>query len=427
MQKVLDTILRDVPLRSPCSRKRDDWSRQMAHDATQRAVEVTAQPRASDHRRPILVAAEMPMVYRCMTHSPSFAELSDRDLIAEVQRLAGSERAATAAMVACLAEMDTRRLYLGEGCRSLFAYCTQVLHLSEHAAYARIEAARAVRRFPVILERLSGGEVTLTAIGLLRPHLTEANHLEILDCARFKLKRDVEELVASLAPQPDAPAMVRKLPERPMPQPTVMTAESSTVTLEVSAPVAPAAPAPLDSAQPATVVPLAPERYRMQFTVGRATRDKFRRAQDLLRHSVPNGDPAAIFDRALTILVEKLERAKFAAASRPRRASSTPIRSRHIPAAVKRAVAQRDAGQCAFVGAAGRCVERGALEFHHLVPYAEGGKATAENIQLRCRAHNQYEAEQWFGPLMVRELGPGPSSQWHGIRASALRSNEDFL
>jgi 5-methylcytosine-specific restriction endonuclease McrA len=356
-----------------------------------------------------------------MTHTPSFAELSDRDLIAEVQRLAGSECAATAAMVACLAEMDMRRLYLGEGCRSLFAYCTQVLHLSEHAAYARIEAARAVRRFPVILERLSGGEITLTAIGLLRPHLTEANHLEILERARFKLKRDVEELVASLAPKPDAPAMVRKVPEPAMPQPTLMTAERSTVTLAVSAPVAPAAPARLKTVQPATVVPLAPERYKIQFTVGRATRDKFRRAQDLLRQSVPNGDPAEIFDRALTMLVEKLERTKFAAARRPRRACSTPTRSRHIPAAVKRAVAQRDAGQCAFVGPAGRCVERGALEFHHLVPYVEGGGASAENIQLRCRAHNQYEAEQWFGPLMVRELGPGPSAHWHGIRAGAPR------
>lgn len=185
--------------------------------------------------------------------------------------------------------------------------------------------------------------------------------------------------------------------------------------------------APAKSAPAATVVPLAPERYKIQFTVGPATRDKFRRAQDLLRQSVPNGDPAEIFDRALTVLVEKLERTKFAAATRPRRASFTPIRNRHIPAAVKRAVAQRDAGQCAFVGPAGRCVERGALEFHHVVPYAEGGKATAENIQLRCRAHNQYEAEQWFGPRMVRELGPGPSSQWHRVRASAPRSNEGSL
>jgi hypothetical protein len=363
------------------------------------------------------------MLYRCMTHSSSFTELSDRDLIAEVQRLAGTERAATAAMVACLAEMDTRRLYLGEGCRSLFAYCTQVLHLSEHAAYARIEAARAARRFPVILQRLGSGEITLTAIGLLRAHLTEVNHLEILDAARFKLKRDVEELVASLAPKADAPAMVRRLPEPAMPQQTLIAAGRSaalTVSMAV-APVPPAAPPPVRPAPAAPVVPLAPERYKIQFTVGRATRDKFRRAQDLLRHSVPNGDPAEIFDRALTMLVEKLERTRFAAASRPRPASSAPVRSRHIPAAVKRAVAQRDEGRCAFAGPAGRCVERGALEFHHVVPYAEGGKATAENIQLRCRAHNQYEAEQWFGPLMVRELGPGPSSQWHDVRASAPR------
>lgn len=359
-----------------------------------------------------------------MTYSPSFAELSDRDLIAEVQRLAGSERAATAAIVACLAEMDTRRLYLGEGCRSLFAYCTQVLHLSEHAAYARIEAARAVRRFPVILERLRAGEITLTAIGLLRPHLTEANHLEVLDAARFKLKRDVEELVASLAPKLDAPTMVRKLPEPAMPQPTLIAAEHSAATPTVSMPVSPVPPAASARPRPAPkapVVPLAAERYKIQFTVGRATRDKLRRAQDLLRHSVPNGDPAVIFDRALTVLIETLERTKFAAAKRPRRASSTPMRSRHIPASVRRAVAQRDAGQCAFIGTAGRCVERGALEFHHVVPYAEGGKAAAENIQLRCRAHNQYEAEQWFGPLMVRELGPGPSSHWHDVRASAPR------
>jgi hypothetical protein len=45
-------------------------------------------------------------------------------------------------------ELDTRRLYLGEGCSSLFTYCTQVLHLSEHAAYNRIETARAARFSP---------------------------------------------------------------------------------------------------------------------------------------------------------------------------------------------------------------------------------------------------------------------------------------
>jgi hypothetical protein len=63
-----------------------------------------------------------------------------------VKTLAADERQATARLIAGLAELDARRLYLGEGCPSLFAYCTQVLHLSEHAAYGRIEAARTARR-----------------------------------------------------------------------------------------------------------------------------------------------------------------------------------------------------------------------------------------------------------------------------------------
>jgi len=65
---------------------------------------------------------------------------------------------------------------------------------------------------------------------------------------------------------------------------------------------------------------------------------------------------------------------------------------------VKRAVWDRDAGRCAFVGREGRCAERGFLEFHHVVPYASGGAATLANIQLRCRAHNQYEAGEVFDP-----------------------------
>ena len=136
------------------------------------------------------------------------------------------------------------------------------------------------------------------------------------------------------------------------------------------------------------MTPLAPERYKVQFTVSRDTHDKLRRVQDLLRHSIPDGDPAAIFDRALTLLLADLERTKLAAANRPHTARRTQSGSRHIPAAVRRQVWQRDAGQCAFVGPAGRCTERGFLEFHHVRPYADGGATVVENLELRCRAHN---------------------------------------
>jgi hypothetical protein len=98
------------------------------------------------------------------------ASLSDDELLEEVVKLAASERAATVQLIAALAEVDSRRLYLGQGCSSLFVYCTSILRLSEHAAYGRIEAARAARRFPVLLDMLRCGELTLTSLCLAAPH-----------------------------------------------------------------------------------------------------------------------------------------------------------------------------------------------------------------------------------------------------------------
>ena len=354
----------------------------------------------------------------------SIGQLSDRDLLAHVHSATARERDATAQLVALLMELDTRRLYLAEGCASLFAYCTQVLHLSEHAAYHRIEAARAARRFPVILERLVDGTVNLTAIGLLAPLLTPQNHLELLDAARHKSKRDVEELVARTRPRPDAPAVIRKLPQPKPPGPSGvegLTVESDGPTLATGDMNTPSPGEPSLSAPPprgAEVKPLAPERYRIQLTVDRETHDKLRRAQDLLRHTIPDGDPAAIFDKAITLLLKELSKAKHAATGRPRpaRPNAAPSENaRHIPAAVRRAVWQRDRAQCAFVGGRGRCTERGFLEFHHLVPYAVGGVATIANLALRCRAHNAYEAEQYCGARRP----PLPPDEHEGERSGA--------
>lgn len=360
--------------------------------------------------------------------------LSDDALVSEVARLAGHERQVTAQLVAMLAELDARRLYLPAGCSSLFTYCTQVLHLSEHAAYHRIEAARAGRRFPEILERLACADLTLTTVTLLASHLTEANHRALLDAARHKSKREVEHLVAALKPQADAPSVLRKLPpagsvslapslHQQTAVPGLQGESDGMVTASVPLPRA----ASVAPARRAVVTPLAPERYKLQLTISRETHDKLRRAQDLLRHLVPNGDPAPIVDRALTLLVAALEKRKVAAVKGSRTNQAKPAdtkdgqaplagespkrqdaRSRQIPAAVRRSVWARDAGQCAFVGTAGRCTERGMLEFHHVVPYADGGRATPDNLELRCRRHNQYEAERWFGEpggrLVLREV-----------------------
>ena len=76
-------------------------------------------------------------------------------------------------------------------------------------------------------------------------------------------------------------------------------------------PALPATPRPIVQAS-------APERYRVQFTIGQETHEKLRRLQALLRREIPDGDPAAIFDRALTVLLERVEKAKLAAAAKPR-------------------------------------------------------------------------------------------------------------
>jgi hypothetical protein len=290
----------------------------------------------------------------------ALAQLSDQDLLAHLHLAAQAEHRATAHLVALLIELDCRRLYLAEGFPSLFAYCTDALHLSEPAAYNRIEVARAARRFPIILDGLAAGELTLASIKLLAPHLTADNHRGVLTRARHKSKREVEELVAALHPRPDVPSVIRKLPA-PQSDQRVLAAHA-----ESALPVEP--PRAMRSSSRPEVTPLTPERYKIQFTVSRQTRDKLRRAQDLLRHAVLDGDPAIIFDRALSLLLTKLERSKTGATDRPRSTGPGTSRranaaSRHVPAATQRVVWQRDGGRCAFTGPQGRCPATAFLEY----------------------------------------------------------------
>ena len=334
------------------------------------------------------------------TPDTGFAALSDDRLVAEVHRLAGGERCATAAFVRSLMELDARRLFLAQGCSSLFTYCTQVLHLAEGSAYNRIEAARAARRFPLILSALEDGSLTLTAARLLAPHLTPGNHGVVIGSARHKTKREIELLIAGLSPRPAAPTFIRKLAERRRGAEKATAAETA-----AAAPQGPSVrAAPMSRA---VAAPLSLERYKVQLTISRETYDKLRRTQDLLRHTIPTGDPAEIFDHALTLLLDALERRRCAATASPRRSREATPGSRHIPAAVKREVCKRDGGQCAFVGSQGRCRERGFLEFHHVEPYAAGGAATVDNVQLRCKRHNAHEASLFFGnssdPAIVKE------------------------
>ena len=362
--------------------------------------------------------------------------LSDHDLLVRLELLAVKERESSVELVAHLAALDSRpSLFAAQGFSSLFMYCTQALRLSEDAACNRIEAARAGRRFPLILELLASGSLILTSVRLLGKHLTPENHESVLAKARDRSRREIEVLVAELAPRPDVPSAVRKLP-CPTATPPASAGPGLVMT---SAPFAvDTAIAPSPSPLPATPRPIvqasAPERYRVQFTIGQETHEKLRQLQALLRREIPDGDPGVLFDRALTVLLEKVEKAKLGAATKPR--PDRPIRlgtdkgvhkpgpgSRHIPREVQRAVWRRDAGQCAFVAFTGRrCTERTFLEFHHVQAYALQGPATVENISLRCWRHNQYEAELIFGPR-APSIVCGPSPSFDLARTGPSRSD----
>lgn len=342
----------------------------------------------------------------------SLAAMADRELLERTVQVARATRYLTAGLLALLGECDARRLYLGAGCSSLFTYCTRVLHLSEHAAYHRIEAARAARRFPVILDLVAEGALTLTTIALLRPHLTEDNHRQLLAAARHCSKREVEHQVASLAPKADVSSLVRRLPAQAHDAGPLL--DTATAAMPLPAVAAPASPlpafAPLSARTPAPtaaprsqVAPLAADRYLLRVTLSGAAHARLRRAQALMGHRVPDGDPAAIINDALALLVDRLERTKFAKRRRSGRKSPEPSASasaggsRHIPAAIRRQVWSRDEGRCAFAGSHGRCTETHRLEFHHVIPFARGGPTTVENLALRCRAHNCHESELAFG------------------------------
>jgi 5-methylcytosine-specific restriction endonuclease McrA len=267
----------------------------------------------------------------------------------------------------------------------------------------------------------------LTAVVLLAPHLTPPAAEELLAAATHKTKAEVERLLAERFPRPDLPNMVQAIApagvaDTPAPGPAVGAEPQLvpepvglSVPLQSQIQLAPPAQAPLP---PARIAPLAPERFALQVTITGTAHDLLRQAQALLGHSVPSGDVAQVIERALMALVTQLEKQKFAKCDRPGTQRGTS-NSRHVPAAVKRAVFQRDRGQCTFVCENGRrCESRTRLEYDHLEAVARGGRATVSGIRLLCRTHNQHAAERVFGRAFMdgkRERGRSRGRQHAAI------------
>ena len=167
-----------------------------------------------------------------------------------------------------------------------------------------------------------------------------------------------------------------------------------------------AAPVGHSATRSAVVEPLSPARYKVQFTASAELRDKLERLSALMRSEVPDGDLAAIVERAVTEKLERLEARRYAQARAPRKGladTDTSPASRHIPAAVRRAVRERDGDRCRYVDEQGRrCSARDRLEFHHRHPFGMGGDHGPGNIRLLCSIHNRYMAEHDYGQSVIR-------------------------
>jgi len=247
---------------------------------------------------------------------------------------------------------------------------------------------------------LRDGRLHLTGIVKLAPHLTDENRDVLLARATHRSKQQIEELLAEFFPRSDAPTVMRKLPQRQpavaeaRPSPAASASEVSGLRLDAVAAL-PAPPAP------AVVVPLAPARYKVQFTASEELNDKLERLRALMRRKAPDGDLAAIIEEAVTEKLERLEARRFGRTKTPRSqlaTSDTSAGSRYIPAAVKRTVSERDEWQCRYRDEQGRrCPERVRLEYHHRHPYGFGGDRRHKNLALVCKAHNELLARHDCG------------------------------
>jgi hypothetical protein len=319
------------------------------------------------------------------TQFPS--RLSDDELIAEMNRLARCERHDIASLIAHIAEFDERKLHLALGYSSLFVYCCEVLKLSTGEAYRRIEVARYARKYPMILDKLANGSLNLTTVDLVAPQLSPTNCHEVLEEASGKSKREVQIQVAARAPRPFTPPAGHNR------------SDGASLPLSVASTSRPPKPR-------LVVIPLSADRSEVRFEVHNATLDKLKKAQDLMRHAIRDNDPGEILDRALTLLLKKVERKRCGKTDRPRACRPAKPGSDYIPADIKRAVWDRDGGRCAFIGKTGRrCNETSCVQEHHVIPRALGGPTTVENLQLRCAAHNRHDAAQAFGPEKLRSVG----------------------
>ncbi len=328
----------------------------------------------------------------CYAYSMILKHLSDSEVLSSTLALIGERRRITAELVAHLVEIDQRRLHLRASYSSLYDFCTNKLEMSSGSACRHINGARLAQLFPVVLEHLRDGTLSLSNLELLRKHLTPDNRSELFAAAARKKKEQVAEMLAARFPKPDLPERIAPTGGEPL-----------SLGLDGSSPASRASsPAGELAELRGRVQPLSESRYAVQFTVSAELRDKMERGLDLMSHSNPQRLLSVMIDRALDLLVARLESQKHGSTSRPRK--SRGVRHGDTSAATRREVHDRDGGQCTYVGPDGRrCTAKAFLQYDHTFARGRGGGGGPDNIAEMCFGHNQLRAEEEYGPQFIAD------------------------
>lgn len=324
------------------------------------------------------------------TFPMNLKSLSDSTLMQKTEVLIQEERRVTLALLHHLKELDRRKLYCDSGFSSLFDFLVRGHGFSEGSAQRRIDSMRTLRDFPEVEEKIQSGTLNLTHLSKAQSHfrqekaLTREDRQEVLQALEGKSFREMERELAERASVPIVPReKVREIPQG----------------------------------------------TQIQFTASAKLMEDLEKLRGLLAHTDPHLSYSELIEKLAEIALTKLDPARkkerkaqveaekaqsslppphlqsppaLVVPGAPR--SQNPIRTRYVPAAVKREIWKRDQGRCVYQDPkTGRtCHSTFALQIDHCHDFARGGSSTAENLRLYCSQHNARHAIASYG-LKKRE------------------------
>lgn len=324
-------------------------------------------------------------VTRMNDFNTDLRKMSSQSLMDHTRSLIGEERKLTLAIIECLEELERRKTYLARGCSSLFEMCVKEFGYSESQAHRRISAMRVARELPEIKEVVEAGRLTIATLSMAQSFF-----------------RQEEKFGAKSMSVPEKRALLKDLEGKSKREVERELVERTSV------------PENLLS-KPAVALPVQGDKTRLEVVLTREQFEKLQRLQAVLSHSVPDGDWATLLEKMADVTLEKVdpvkrsERRKPVASQAgkslsPGKADPKP-QSRYVPVQVRDRLMSRSGNQCSYVDpkTKRRCEETRLLQIDHIQSHAHQGSNDAANLQVLCRAHNQYRAMQTFGTQHMKK------------------------